>query len=97
MRWAPGPSLHQVALQAVEVTPEQAQLQAGLCPGRYVCLGLPTRAAAWMRPPRAGIRTVFTTKPPGVGSGLGSERGSWHHAIHDGAIVLESEPGRKHI
>ena len=85
----------QVALQAVEVTPEQAQLQAELCPGRYVCLKVTDNGCGMDPATRArAFEPFFTTKPPGVGSGLGL---SVVHGImrsYDGAIVVESEPGK---
>jgi len=85
----------QVALQAVEVTPEQAQLQAEMCPGRYVCLKVTDNGCGMDPATRArAFEPFFTTKPPGVGSGLGL---SVVHGImrsYDGAIVVESEPGK---
>jgi CheY-like chemotaxis protein len=85
----------QVALQAVEVTPEQAQLQAELRPGRYVCLKVTDNGCGMDPATRArAFEPFFTTKPPGVGSGLGL---SVVHGImrsYDGAIVVESEQGK---
>jgi CheY-like chemotaxis protein len=85
----------QVALQAVEVTPEQAQLQAGLCPGRYVCLRVTDKGCGMDATTRArAFEPFFTTKPPGVGSGLGLSVVHGLMRSYDGAIVLETEPGK---
>jgi signal transduction histidine kinase len=85
----------QVVLEAVEITSEQALGQPELCPARYVCLRVTDNGCGMDAVTRLRVfEPFFTTKPIGVGTGLGL---SVVHGImrsYDGAIVLESEPGK---
>ena len=82
-----------VSLATVHVTEEQGL--AGLRPGRYACL---TVADSGVGIDPAIVERIFdpffTTKPPGEGTGLGLSVVDGIVKSHDGAIAVETTPGR---
>jgi CheY-like chemotaxis protein len=72
-----------------------ARPPTGALPGSYACLSVSDSGVGMDERVRARVfEPFFTTKPPGAGTGLGL---SIVHGImksHQGAVELDSEPGR---
>jgi CheY-like chemotaxis protein len=83
-----------IALDVQEFGTDTAQLYRDLKPGRYVCLHI-SDTGSGIDPAIVDriFEPFFTTKAMSEGSGLGLS--IVHNIVrsHDGAIVLESEPG----
>jgi PAS domain S-box-containing protein len=86
----------------LEVTVREVQLDAGtaarelrLQPGRYVCIGVSDSGCGMDQATIARIfEPYFTTKPLGEGTGLGLAVVHGIMRNHDGAVTVQSQPGR---
>jgi signal transduction histidine kinase len=84
-----------ILLEDVKVSPQLAADHPELRPLNYVRLSVIDNGCGMNEATRAKIfDPFFTTKPPGVGTGLGLS--VVHGILHsyDGAILLETAPGR---
>ncbi len=89
-----GGSLHFDASNVI-VRPEDARVASGLLPGRYVLLsvrdtghGMPVAVR------RRALQPMFTTKPPGQGSGLGLSMVDGFVRQAGGRLGILSTPGK---
>lgn len=89
-----GGSLHFDASNVI-VRPEDARVASGLLPGRYVLLSVrDTGQGMPVAVRRRALQPMFTTKPPGQGSGLGLSMVDGFVRQAGGRLGILSTPGK---
>jgi PAS domain S-box-containing protein len=85
----------EVAVQVVQLDAETAARQLHLQPGRYVRISVSDSGCGMDEATIARIfEPYFTTKPLGEGTGLGLAVVHGIMRSHDGAVTVQSQPGR---